>query len=41
MTWTVPKLSLRMTFLHVTTECARYNGYVDLLREHVDGFTGA
>lgn len=39
-TWTVPKLSLRMTFLHVTPECARYNGHADLLREHIDGFTG-
>ncbi|WP_255419063.1 DUF664 domain-containing protein [Kitasatospora sp. CB02891] len=41
MTWTVSELSLRMTFLHVTTEYARHNGHADLLGEHIDGFTGA
>ena len=35
------KQSLRMTFLHVTTEYARHNGHADLLREHIDGVTGA
>ncbi|MFJ1796274.1 mycothiol transferase [Kitasatospora griseola] len=34
------QLSLRMTFLHVTTEWARHNGHADLLREHIDGFAG-
>ncbi|MGW4379233.1 DinB family protein [Kitasatospora sp. NPDC004531] len=33
--------SLRLTFLHVTTEYARHNGHADLLREHIDGVTGA
>ncbi|MFJ8443814.1 mycothiol transferase [Kitasatospora griseola] len=35
------QLSLRMTFLHVTTAYARHNGHADLLREHIGEFTGA
>ncbi|MFJ5228309.1 DinB family protein [Kitasatospora sp. NPDC088391] len=34
------EMSLRMTYLHVTTEYARHNGHADLLRELVDGVTG-
>lgn len=33
--------SLRLTYLHVITEYARHNGHADLLREHIDGVTGA
>ncbi|MGX4735332.1 DUF664 domain-containing protein [Kitasatospora griseola] len=35
------QLSLRMTFLHVTTEHAQHNEHADLRREPIDGFTGA
>lgn len=33
--------SLRMIYLHLIGEYARHNGHADLLRERVDGVTGA
>jgi uncharacterized damage-inducible protein DinB len=33
--------SLRMIYLHMIGEYARHNGQADLIRERVDGFTGA
>ncbi|MCP9206489.1 DinB family protein [Streptomyces sp. NEAU-Y11] len=35
------EVSLRMVLLHVLLEYARHNGHADLLREGVDGVTGA
>ena len=34
-------LSLRFVYLHLIGEYARHNGHADLVREHVDGATGA
>ncbi len=34
-------MSLRMTYLHLIGEYARHNGHADLLRERIDGVTGA
>lgn len=33
--------SLRMVYLHLIGEYARHNGHADILREHIDGVTGA
>lgn len=33
--------SLRAVYLHMIGEYARHNGHADLLREHLDGVTGA
>jgi len=33
--------SLRFVYLHLIGEYARHNGHADLVREHVDGVTGA
>ncbi|WP_216205115.1 DinB family protein [Amycolatopsis aidingensis] len=33
--------SLRWLLVHMTTEYARHNGHADLLRERIDGATGA
>jgi hypothetical protein len=33
--------SLRMVYLHMIAEYARHNGHADLLRERLDGVTGA
>ncbi|GAB3507120.1 DinB family protein [Amycolatopsis cihanbeyliensis] len=33
--------SLRWLLVHLTTEYARHNGHADLLRERIDGATGA
>ena len=33
--------SLRMVYLHMIAEYARHNGHADLLRERIDGLTGA
>ena len=33
--------SLRMVYLHMIAEYARHNGHADLLREGIDGVTGA
>lgn len=30
-----------MIYLHMISEYARHNGQADLIRERVDGFTGA
>ena len=35
------EVSLRLVMLHVTLEYARHNGHADLLREAIDGTTGA
>ncbi|MGH3456597.1 DinB family protein [Aeromicrobium sp.] len=35
------EFSLRMVYLHMIAEYARHNGHADLLREHLDGVTGA
>ncbi len=36
-----PAISLRWTYLHMIEEYARHNGHADLLRERIDGTTGA
>jgi Protein of unknown function (DUF664) len=33
--------SLRMIYLHLIGEYARHNGHADMVREHLDGLTGA
>ena len=33
--------SLRFVFLHMIGEYARHNGHADIVREHLDGVTGA
>lgn len=33
--------SLRLVYVHMTNEYARHNGHADLLRERIDGTTGA
>ncbi len=33
--------SLRLVYVHMVTEYARHNGHADLLRERIDGRTGA
>jgi uncharacterized damage-inducible protein DinB len=33
-------MSLRLVYVHVTTEYARHNGHADVLRELIDGVTG-
>uniref|UniRef100_UPI002453F757 DinB family protein n=1 Tax=Nocardia abscessus TaxID=120957 RepID=UPI002453F757 len=33
--------NLRWVYLHMIEEYARHNGHADLLRERIDGFTGA
>lgn len=33
--------SLRLVYVHMVTEYARHNGHADLLRERIDGTTGA
>jgi uncharacterized damage-inducible protein DinB len=33
--------SLRLVYVHMITEYARHNGHADLLRERIDGTTGA
>jgi hypothetical protein len=33
--------SLRMVYLHMIGEYARHNGHADIVREHLDGVTGA
>jgi uncharacterized damage-inducible protein DinB len=35
------RYSLRMVYLHMIAEYARHNGHADLLRERIDGTTGA
>jgi uncharacterized damage-inducible protein DinB len=35
------KVSLRLVFNHMIGEYARHNGHADLIRQHVDGVTGA
>jgi hypothetical protein len=34
-------MSLRWVFVHMIEEYARHNGHADLLRERIDGTTGA
>jgi len=34
-------MSLRGIYIHMIEEYARHNGHVDLLRERIDGATGA
>ncbi|WP_148593661.1 DUF664 domain-containing protein, partial [Streptomyces sp. WAC01526] len=34
-------LSLRWIYVHMIEEYARHNGHADLLREQIDGTTGA
>jgi hypothetical protein len=34
-------MSLRMALVHMIGEYARHNGHADLIRQHVDGVTGA
>jgi hypothetical protein len=34
-------ISLRWVYLHMIEEYARHNGHADLLRERIDGATGA
>ncbi len=36
-----PVISLRWVYLHMIEEYARHNGHADLLRERIDGVTGA
>jgi hypothetical protein len=31
----------RMTFIHMIAEYARHNGHADLVRQSIDGVTGA
>ncbi len=38
---TAEVLSLRWIYLHMIEEYARHNGHADLLRERIDGVTGA
>jgi hypothetical protein len=35
------EVSLRWVLIHMIEEYARHNGHADLLRERVDGATGA
>ncbi len=35
------KFSLRLVYLHMIGEYARHNGHADMVREHLDGVTGA
>ncbi|MGW6887185.1 DinB family protein [Streptomyces chartreusis] len=35
------EVSLRWVFVHMIEEYARHNGHADILREHIDGVTGA
>ncbi|MFJ7072353.1 DinB family protein [Streptomyces sp. NPDC098781] len=35
------EVSLRWVLLHMIEEYARHNGHADILREHIDGVTGA
>jgi hypothetical protein len=34
-------ISLRWVYIHMIEEYARHNGHADLLRERIDGVTGA
>ena len=36
-----PEISLRWVYVHMIEEYARHNGHADLLRERIDGVTGA
>jgi uncharacterized damage-inducible protein DinB len=36
-----PMISLRWVYLHMIEEYARHNGHADLIRERIDGATGA
>ena len=38
---TGPTIDLRWVYLHMIEEYARHNGHADLLREQIDGVTGA
>ena len=33
--------ALRLVYLHLITEYARHNGHADMVRERLDGVTGA
>jgi uncharacterized damage-inducible protein DinB len=35
------KISLRLVFVHMIGEYARHNGHADLIRQRIDGVTGA
>jgi hypothetical protein len=35
------EVSLRWVFIHMIEEYARHNGHADILRERIDGVTGA
>lgn len=35
------RISLRLVFIHMIAEYARHNGHADLIRQNVDGVTGA
>ena len=35
------EINLRRVYVHMIEEYARHNGHADLLREHIDGVTGA
>ncbi|WP_449349441.1 mycothiol transferase [Streptomyces shaanxiensis] len=35
------EVSLRWVFVHMVEEYARHNGHADILRERIDGVTGA
>ena len=35
------EMNMRWVYLHMTEEYARHNGHADLLRERLDGMTGA
>ncbi|MEU1704778.1 DinB family protein [Streptomyces sp. NPDC005706] len=39
--WRDQSVSLRWTLVHMTTETARHAGHMDILRELIDGATGA
>jgi hypothetical protein len=39
--WGGPDRDLRWIYLHLIEEYARHNGHADLLRERIDGVTGA
>ncbi|MBE8473207.1 DinB family protein [Streptomyces justiciae] len=39
--FTGTEVSLRWVFIHMIEEYARHNGHADLLRERIDGVTGA
>jgi hypothetical protein len=39
--WRDQVASLRWLYLHMIDEYARHNGHADLLRERIDGVTGA